>query len=70
MKTRILAFSLALAAAAAAAYAVATPAKVTICHRPVGNTATAQTISVAKNAVPVHLAHGDQLGACPVSGSR
>lgn len=39
--------------------------KVTVCHAPPGNSANRQTISVGEAAVRAHLAHGDQLGACP-----
>ena len=28
------------------------------------------TIDVDSHAIPSHLAHGDELGSCPVSGSR
>jgi len=38
--------------------------KVTICHIPPGNPDNPQTISVAPQAVPAHLAHGDSLGPC------
>ena len=38
--------------------------KVTICHIPPGNPDNEQTITVAKFAVPAHLAHGDYLGEC------
>lgn len=41
--------------------------KVTICHIPPGNPANAHTIEVGSPAVAAHLAHGDSLGACPVS---
>jgi hypothetical protein len=39
--------------------------KVTICHYPPGNPDSEHTISVAENAVPAHLRHGDRLGTCP-----
>jgi hypothetical protein len=38
--------------------------KVDVCHIPPGNPANAHTINVSVNAVPAHLAHGDNLGAC------
>lgn len=38
--------------------------KVYICHVPEGNPGNANTLSVSVNAVPSHLAHGDQLGMC------
>lgn len=52
--------SLALAGLAAAA----TPAKVTICHFPPGNSANFQTITIAPSALPAHLAHHDFGGPC------
>ena len=39
--------------------------KVTICHRPPGNSAKPRTLRVGAAAVPAHEAHGDTLGACP-----
>lgn len=39
--------------------------KVTICHIPSGNPATAHTSIIAKSAIEAHLAHGDTIGACP-----
>lgn len=44
--------------------------KVDVCHAPPGNPENAHTISVSKNAVPAHLAHGDILGACPQTASE
>ena len=41
---------------------------VTLCHHP--DKAQGHTLTVDNNAVPAHLAHGDELGACPVSGSH
>jgi cysteine-rich repeat protein len=38
--------------------------KVTVCHIPPGSPAERHTIMVGEPAVPAHLAHGDQLGAC------
>lgn len=43
------------------------PAKVTICHIPPGNPANAHTITISANALPAHLAHGDNTGMCPDS---
>jgi hypothetical protein len=37
---------------------------VAVCHVPPGNPAAAHTIYVGAPAVPVHLGHGDYLGAC------
>lgn len=39
--------------------------KVVICHIPPGNPENAHEIEVSVNAVDAHLAHGDNLGACP-----
>jgi hypothetical protein len=36
--------------------------KVTICHKP--NKKGGNTITIAKSALPAHLAHGDYIGAC------
>jgi hypothetical protein len=44
--------------------------KVDVCHIPPGNPANAHTINVSVNAVPAHLAHGDNLGACGVATER
>ena len=42
--------------------------KVTICHKdPQGG---ANTITVAQSAVAAHMAHGDTMGACPISPVR
>jgi hypothetical protein len=38
--------------------------KVDICHIPPGNPANAHVINVSVNAIPAHLAHGDNLGNC------
>ena len=37
-----------------------------ICHIPPGNPANAHEITVDDDAVPAHLAHGDNRGACTV----
>jgi hypothetical protein len=39
--------------------------KVTICHIPPGNPASAKTLSISAESVADHLAHGDTLGPCP-----
>ncbi len=39
--------------------------KVTICHKTGSKTNPGVTITVSENAWPAHMAHGDQLGACP-----
>ena len=41
---------------------------VTLCHIPPGEPDNPQTIEVDQSAVPLHLAHGDSLGACPDEG--
>ncbi|HYD21897.1 MAG TPA: T9SS type A sorting domain-containing protein [Flavipsychrobacter sp.] len=38
--------------------------KVAVCHIPPGNPGNAHVIYVSVNAVPAHLAHGDNLGGC------
>ena len=45
----------------------APPERVTLCHQPQDDPSSARTLTVAAPAVPGHLGHGDQLGACPVS---
>ena len=46
----------------------ATSFKVTICHRPPGNPANEQTISVGVAAVAAHFAqHDDSLGECGIN---
>lgn len=42
--------------------------KITICHKPAGT--APQTIQISESAKDSHLAHGDTLGACPISPSR
>ena len=42
--------------------------KVDICHRPPGNPANAHPITVGAPALPAHLAHGDNVGACEGGG--
>ncbi len=39
--------------------------KVKICHSPPGNPNNFHTISISKNALVSHLAHGDVIGECP-----
>ena len=41
--------------------------KVLICHYPSGDVDKGNTLEIAADAVDAHLAHGDQLGACPTS---
>ncbi len=45
----------------------AAPSKVTVCHIPPGDPGNAHTIDISENALDVHLAHGDELGACGTS---
>ena len=42
--------------------------KVDICHIPPGNPDNAHLINVSVNAIPAHLAHGDQLYTCDTGG--
>ena len=44
--------------------------KVTLCHIPPGNPVAKSTITVGASAVKAHLAHGDYLGACKISGNE
>lgn len=39
--------------------------KVTICHKPPGNTGNTQTLIIPRSALQAHLDHGDALGYCP-----
>ncbi|HRJ82605.1 MAG TPA: hypothetical protein PLV21_12010 [Cyclobacteriaceae bacterium] len=38
--------------------------RVTVCHIPPGNPAAKHTLTISKNALNAHLAHGDVLGTC------
>jgi hypothetical protein len=38
--------------------------KVTICHVPPGNPSNVHSITISKNALKAHLAHGDFFGNC------
>jgi hypothetical protein len=38
--------------------------RVTVCHIPPGNPAAKHTLTISKNALAAHLAHGDVLGKC------
>lgn len=40
------------------------PKKVTICHHTGSQTNPMVTITVSRNALPAHFAHGDTLGPC------
>lgn len=40
------------------------PKKVTICHHTGSQTNPTVTITVSRNALPAHFAHGDTLGPC------
>ena len=50
--------------AGAAPIAEASDHRTTICHVPPGNPGNAHTITVGTPAVPAHLDHGDNIGAC------
>ena len=43
--------------------------KTTVCHL-AGKSGKGVTITVANQAIPTHLSHGDALGACDASPSR
>ncbi|MFH0895624.1 MAG: hypothetical protein V2A54_14405, partial [Bacteroidota bacterium] len=43
---------------------------VTICHIPPGNPSNAHTITISINALPAHLAHGDNIGSCSGDGGK
>jgi glucose/arabinose dehydrogenase len=42
--------------------------RVVLCHIPPDNVAGARTLVVSASSVSTHLAHGDRLGSCPVTG--
>lgn len=63
------ALAIALVAGLAAMAAAPDPdKKVTICHKENNN--GGKTITVSVNALSAHQAHGDTVGACPVSPSQ
>ena len=43
--------------------------KVTICHKPGRKRKGGVTITVSRNALPAHMAHGDTMGACETEAS-
>lgn len=43
--------------------------KVTICHHTHSKTNPTVTITISRNALPAHLAHGDTIGPCPKASS-
>ena len=43
-------------------------APITICHIPPGNLGNPRTITIARSALPAHLAHGDTIGPCGGEG--
>lgn len=66
--TTVLAVAGAASAIGVTAMVVTRDKKIVICHKPGGQ--PAQTIEISTNAKDAHLAHGDTLGACPLSPSR
>lgn len=67
-KAGVIGVASAAAAVGITAMVVTRSGKVVICHKPAGE--AAHTIEVSENAKDAHLAHGDTLGACPLSPSR
>jgi hypothetical protein len=63
-KFAAIALVIVLASLGAAASVAVGNDKVDVCHIPPGNPANAHVINVSVNAVPAHLAHGDNLGDC------
>ena len=61
---RVLLTILLLALLGAFSGTVSAANKVTICHVPPGNPDNAHSITVSKNAVDAHMAHGDSVGSC------
>ena len=57
-----------LAILGVAAVSADSQGKVDVCHIPPGNPDNAHLINVSWNAVPAHLAHGDQLYTCDTGG--
>jgi cysteine-rich repeat protein len=55
---------LALAQTSTAPAPAAAGDSVVLCHVPPGNPENRKTIEVGGAAVPAHLAHGDEIGAC------
>ena len=45
-------------------------APITICHIPPGNPANPRTITIGREALPFHLAHGDSIDSCTAGSSR
>ena len=62
--------AIAIVGAAISALLAQGPERVTLCHKPPDNPENAQTLIVPSTAVEAHLAHGDTLGACPVSPTQ
>jgi len=63
-KLALAALLVVLAVLGVAAVSADSQGKVDICHIPPGNPANAHIINVSVNAIPAHLAHGDQLYTC------